>query len=250
MDIVTFLIICPLVFLAGFVDAIAGGGGLISLPAYMIAGVPVHQAIGTNKLSSATGTLVSTVRYCKRNHMDLLIGIPSVVVALLGSVLGANLALLTSAAILKGCLVVILPIIAFYILKKKPEVENKTLKLSRKVVVGIAILVAFVIGMYDGFYGPGTGTFLLLFYTKALKMDILTASGNVKMVNLASNVAALVTYLVNGKVLFVLGLVASVFSIAGHYAGSEMVLKKDSRIVKPVILVVLVLLFIKVISEW
>lgn len=250
MDIVTFLIICPLVFLAGFVDAIAGGGGLISLPAYMIAGVPVHQAIGTNKLSSATGTLVSTVRYCKRNHIDLLIGIPSVVVALLGSVLGANLSLLTSAAILKGCLVVILPIIAFYILKKKPEVENKTLKLSRKVVVGIAILVAFVIGMYDGFYGPGTGTFLLLFYTKALKMDILTASGNVKMVNLASNVAALVTYLVNGKVLFVLGLVASVFSIAGHYAGSEMVLKKDSRIVKPVILVVLVLLFIKVISEW
>ena len=83
----TYFIICPLVFLAGFVDAIAGGGGLISLPAYMIAGVPVHQAIGTNKLSSATGTLVSTVRYCKRNHMDLLIGIPSIIVALVGGVL-------------------------------------------------------------------------------------------------------------------------------------------------------------------
>ena len=250
IDMLTYFIICPLVFLAGFVDAIAGGGGLISLPAYMIAGVPVHQAIGTNKLSSATGTLVSTVRYCKRNHMDLLIGIPSIVVALVGSAVVANLALLTSAAILKGCLVVVLPVIAFYILKKKPEQKEGAKVLSRKVAVGIAIVVAFVIGMYDGFYGPGTGTFLLLFYTKALKMDTLTASGNVKLVNLSSNVAALVTYIINGKVLFILGLVASVFSIAGHYTGSEMVLKKDSRIVRPVILVVLVLLFIKVISEW
>lgn len=250
MDIIPFLIVCPLVFLAGFVDAIAGGGGLISLPAYMIAGIPIHHAIGTNKLSSATGTLVSTIRYVKQNHMDLVIGIPSILVALIGSSCGANLALITSAAFLKGILIIVLPIVAFYILRSnRKKTESKCL-LSRKVAIAVAIGVAFLIGMYDGFYGPGTGTLLLLFYTGILKMDTLTASGNVKLVNLSSNVAALVTYLINGKVLLVLGLTASVFSIAGHYVGSGMVLKNGSKIVRPVILVVLALLFIKVICEW
>ena len=250
MDIIPYLIVCPLVFLAGFVDAIAGGGGLISLPAYMIAGIPIHHAIGTNKLSSATGTLVSTIRYVKQNHMDLVIGIPSIVVALIGSACGANLALITSAAFLKGILIIVLPIVAFYILRSnRKKAESKCL-LSRKSAIAVAIVVAFLIGMYDGFYGPGTGTLLLLFYTGILKMDTLTASGNVKLVNLASNVAALATYLMNGKVLLVLGLTASIFSIAGHYVGSGMVLKNGSKIVKPVILVVLALLFIKVISEW
>jgi len=249
MDIMPFLIVCPLVFLAGFVDAIAGGGGLISLPAYMIAGIPIHHAIGTNKLSSATGTLVSTIRYCKQNQMDLVIGIPSILVALIGSVCGANLALIASATFLKGLLIVILPIVAFYILRSNRKKQESQCSLSRKVAIGLAILFAFFIGMYDGFYGPGTGTFLLLFYTGVLKMSTITASGNVKLVNLSSNVAALATFLVNGKVLLVLGLTASVFSIVGHYVGSGMVLKNGSKIVRPVILIVLLLLFIKVISE-
>lgn len=249
MDIVPFLIVCPLVFLAGFVDAIAGGGGLISLPAYMIAGIPIHHAIGTNKLSSATGTLVSTIRYCKQNHMDLVIGIPSIIVALIGSAFGANLALITSAVFLKGILIVILPIVAFYILRSNRKEKVSKWSLSRRTAIVLAVIVAFIIGMYDGFYGPGTGTLLLLFYTGVLKMSTLTASGNVKLVNLASNVAALTTYLIAGKVLLVLGLTASIFSIAGHYVGSGMVLKNGSKIVRPVILIVLVLLFIKVISE-
>ena len=102
--IYTFLIVCPLVFLAGFVDAVAGGGGLISLPAYLLAGVPIHNAVATNKLSSATGTLISTVRLCKNKFVDWGVALPCISMALAGSFAGAHLALMASDKILRGIL--------------------------------------------------------------------------------------------------------------------------------------------------
>ena len=104
-----FLIVCPLVFLAGLVDSMAGGGGLISLPAYLIAGVPVHCAIATNKLSSSIGTAVSTIRYCKNKFADWSIAVPSIVTALIGSFLGTNIALHTDERIMKYVMLFVLP---------------------------------------------------------------------------------------------------------------------------------------------
>ncbi len=244
----TFLIVCPLVFLAGFMDSIAGGGGLISLPAYLLAGLPPHYAIGTNKLSSCLGTIISTFRYCKNKLVHWKIAIPSIVVSLIGSTIGANLSLLVDEVIMKYILIIILPIIAFYVLKRKnlaSEALNKE-PYGLKVYI-IAIAASFFIGAYDGFYGPGTGTFLILIYTGVAKIDIGIASGNAKLVNLASNIAALTTFIVNGKVIFLLGLTAAIFSIAGNYIGSGLVLKNGYKIVRPIILVVLVLLFLKII---
>ena len=106
---------------------------------------------------------------------------------------------------------------------------------------------SFVIGIYDGFYGPGTGTFLLLTFTKLGKLDIEKATGNVKVVNLTSNISALITFVLAGKILWVLGLSASIFSIAGHYLGAHMVVKNGVKVIKPIILLVLVLLMIKII---
>lgn len=100
--------------------------------------------------------------------------------------------------------------------------------------------------MYDGFYGPGTGTFLILIYTGLVKLDLLTASGNTKLVNLTSNITALVTFMCSGNIVYALGITASVFSIVGHYLGSGMVMKNGSKIVKPIIVVVIVLLLIKI----
>ena len=111
-----FLIVCPLVFLAGFVDSIAGGGGLISLPAYLLAGLPIHNAIATNKLSSTTGTLVSTLRLVRNHFADLKLALPCMAASFCGSILGARIALLTSDAILKFELQILLPIVAFYVL--------------------------------------------------------------------------------------------------------------------------------------
>ncbi len=251
MDITihTFLIVCPLVFLASFVDSIAGGGGLISLPAYLIAGLPPHYAIATNKLSSSIGTVIATVRYCKNKLVDWGIGIPSIILALIGSTLGANLALLVDEKILKVILIIILPVVGFYVLINKDFTKKvHSEPLPRKKVYLIACTASFLIGAYDGFYGPGTGTFLILIYTGLARMDIGVASGNTKLVNLASNVAALITFLFNGKIIFILGITAAVFSVAGSYLGSGLVLKNGFKVVRPIILVVITLLFIKVIT--
>lgn len=245
-----FLIVCPLVFLGGLVDSIAGGGGLISLPAYLMAGLPPHFAIGTNKLSSAFGTAVATARYCKNKFVDWGVAIPSVILALIGSTIGANIALLVDEKIMKYILVIILPLVAIYVLWGKTlKVTSEENTIPRKKVYLIACLASFIVGAYDGFYGPGTGSFLILIYTSLAKMDIKKASGNTKLVNLASNIAALVTFLINGKIVFLLGLTAAVFGIAGNYIGSGLVIKNGHKVIRPIILIVLALLFIKVITD-
>jgi len=249
ISIHTFLIVCPLIFLAGLIDSIAGGGGLISLPAYFIAGLPPHYAIGTNKLSSSFGTAIATIRYCKNKLVDWGIAIPSILLALIGSTIGANLALLLNEKYLKYILFFILPVVGFYVLRSKTFTDKiKAEPLPRKKVYLIACLASFIIGTYDGFYGPGTGTFLILIYTGLARMDIRIASGNTKLVNLSSNIAAVVTFILGGKILFLLGITAALFSIAGNYIGSGLVLKNGHKIIRPIILVVITLLFIKIIT--
>lgn len=246
---IQFLIVCPMVFLAGFVDAIAGGGGLISLPAYLLAGVPMHQAIATNKLSSATGTTISTIRYCRNTKVDWSIAGPAIVLSLIGSSIGAKLTMMMPESVLKIVLLVVLPVTAVFVFRKNALVEKQSGSVSHRRMLLITWIAALAIGCYDGFYGPGTGTFLLLVMVGLAKMDMMQAAANTKLINLASNISALAAFLIGGKVVLTLGLAASVFSIAGHYTGSSMVMKNGTKIVKPIILVVLVLLFLKVIFD-
>ncbi|MDD6023945.1 MAG: TSUP family transporter [Oscillospiraceae bacterium] len=242
-----FFIVCPLVFLAGFVDSIAGGGGLISLPAYMLAGVPTHTAIATNKLSSAVGTVVSTGRFLKNGYVPVKLSLCAAVMALIGSAIGAHISMLMPEKVLQGMLLAVLPVVAFYVLRNKDMGENeKTGTRTKGQLLVIAMGAALVIGLYDGIYGPGTGTFLLLILTGLGRMDLRSASGTTKVINLSSNVAALVTFILGGQVYWKLGLAASLFSIAGHYTGSGMVTKNGRKIVRPVVLTVLVILFVKI----
>ena len=236
------------VFAAGFVDAIGGGGGIISVPVYLLAGLPTHFALGTNKLSSCTGTSVSALRYLKNGYVNWKMALPSAVLAMAGSFLGNRIQLKVDERILKYVLVVVLPLAAWALLRQKslPEREGQMPTARRRAIVWTA---SFLIGMYDGFYGPGTGTFLLLVYCGLAKMDVRTASGNVKLVNFSSNIAALISALLAGKVLIWIGLIAAAFSIAGHYVGSGLAIRNGSRIVRPVILTVLLLLLVKVVLE-
>lgn len=249
LAISSFLIVCPLVFLAGFVDAVGGGGGLISLPAYLLAGIPVHHAIATNKLSSCIGTAISTIRYCWKRKLDWVLAAGSIGLALAGSAVGAHLSLLVEERILKLLLMIVLPVVAFYVLRTKNLEGNQKPPLSRRGTITIAWIAAFMIGCYDGFYGPGTGTFLLLVFTGAARMDMMTAAANTKLVNFSSNLAAMVVFLINGKTYIGLGLISAVFCVAGHYIGAEMMLKNGTKIVKPIIILVLVLLFLKLIID-
>lgn len=242
-----FFIVCPLVFLAGLVDSIAGGGGLISLPAYLAAGVPPHMAIGTNKMGSTMGTIISTVRFAKNGYMKFKLAALAAVCAVIGSAGGAKLSLLASEKLLKIMMLFVLPIVAVYVLKNKDMGESReeeVLSENRQLLVSAA--AAAVIGCYDGFYGPGTGTFLLLVLTGLAKMDVRTASGTTKVINLSSNISALVIFLIHGTVLLPLGLAAGIFCIAGHYIGSGLVVKNGLKVVRPVVLVVLLCLFVKI----
>ena len=241
-------LICIGVFVAGFVDAIGGGGGIISVPSYLLAGLPPHFALGTNKLSSGVGTLVSTLRYIKHGYINWALGIPSVAAALLGAHFGTRLQLMVDEAYLKYMLLLVLPVVAFILLKQKsfPEQRGDMAFAPRAAIVWSASLV---IGLYDGFYGPGTGTFLLLIFCNLAKLDLRSASGNVKIVNFSSNIGALATALAAGTVLVPVGLIAAVFSIAGHYLGAGVTIKNGAKIVKPVIFLVLGLLAVKIILE-
>ena len=158
-----YLIVCPLVFLAGLVDSIAGGGGLISLPGYLIAGVPAHLALGTNKMGSTIGTSISAVRLLKHGYLKgkMKMAIASAVCAMTGSVLGAKVSLLVSDSVIRHMMIVVLPIVAYHVLKNKNMGEDeKTGTVPYKKMFLISVTAAFFIGCYDGFYGPGTGTFL------------------------------------------------------------------------------------------
>ena len=120
-----YLIVCPLVFLAGFVDSIAGGGGLISLPAYLAAGVPPHLALGTNKMGSTMGTVISTARFAKSGYIKWKLSLFAAACAIVGSIIGSNLSLLASEKFLKGMMLFALPVVAFYVLKNKDMGDNK-----------------------------------------------------------------------------------------------------------------------------
>lgn len=242
------ILICGGVFLAGFVDAIGGGGGIISVPVYLFAGLPAHFALGTNMLSSCIGTAASTLRYIKNGYVNWFLALPSILLALLGAHLGTRLQLLVGEKYLEYVLLAVLPLVALFLLKKKnlPEQAGQISPWAQRSIVWSASLL---VGTYDGFYGPGTGTFLLLIFCHLGKMDLRTASGNVKLVNLSSNIGALAASLMAGKVLLPVGLLAAAFSVAGHYLGAGLTIRNGSRIVRPVILVVLLLLAAKVLGE-
>ena len=245
----SFLIVCPLLFLAGFVDAIGGGGGLISLPAYLLAGLPVHQAIATNKLSSACGTSLSAVRFLRNGLINLKLAVPSVAAAFIGSSLGARLSLTVSEEIMKYILFIVLPAAAFVVLNPYLFSDRSGEVNTDSRTATVCILAALVIGAYDGFYGPGTGTFLIIAFTVFAKMTVSAANAQAKVINLTSNITSLAVFLLNGQVVFLLGIAGAACNMAGNWFGSGLAITKGAKIVRPVILIVLLLLLIKILTE-
>lgn len=244
------LLICLGVFLASFMDAIAGGGGVISAPTHLIAfgDLPASYALGTNKVSACLGTIFSTARFIKSGYVNWPLFGPSVVFSLAGSVAGTWLQHRTPDAVLKYMLLLVLPAVAFLTLRNHdwPDEPRDISPVRQRIIVWAA---AFFIGGYDGYYGPGTGTFLMILFIRAAKLDTRHAAGGVKVINLASNLGSLAVQLKTGYVFLGVGLTASLASIAGHYLGSGLAIKNGSRIVRPTVIFVLILLTVKVGSE-
>lgn len=247
-DARTLLILCPLVFIGSFVDAIGGGGGLVTLPAYLFVGLPAHLAIGTNKMSSMVGTSFSTLRYIRSGFVDWKLAAPCVVCALGMSFIGARLSMALPEEVFRWVLICALPAVAVVSLRKKSlRQESEPMPRRRRAVIMCA--VALACGLYDGFYGPGTGTFLILGYSTIAKLGVRDCAGQTKCANLASNIAGFVSFALSGQTWILLGAIASVFSIAGHYIGAGMVVRDGSRVVRPIIICVLAILFAKTLGE-
>lgn len=249
IGILPFLIICPMVFFAGVVDAVAGGGGLISLPAYMIAGLPAHAAIATNKLSAFMGTAVATGKYIHSGYVNWRAAAWCVPAALIGSWTGAHIALLLDDRIFLWIMLGIIPVTGFYVLRGKGLSEEPGAPYPLRKTVLISMAVALAVGIYDGFYGPGTGTYLILFLTGLVHVKLQDANGMTKVINSTTNVTALVVFLMNGQVLLPLGLTAGIFGILGNYLGAVWFQKGGAKAVKPVMLAVLVIFFVKILYD-
>jgi len=243
-----WMIVCPLVFLGGLIDAVAGGGGLITLPAYLLAGLPVHIASGTNKCGNVFGTLLSTGRFLKRGDVHIPSAIAGAAGALVGAWAGAKLNLIMPEQVLYYIMLAIVPVMAVFLFLKRnfgQEDHSGDLGLGQLIVMGLGI--GLVIGGYDGFFGPGAGTFLILAFTGLCRFDLLTASGNTKVANSASNLASLVTFAFAGKVMWSVGIPAALCGIAGNYLGSGLALKGGAKVIRPMFFVVLGLLLVRLV---
>ena len=239
-----------LVFLAGVLDSLAGGGGLITLPAYLAVGLPPGLVLGTNKCASSIGTVASVVRYFRTLSLDRGAAVPMVVAALVGSAAGSGLALLLDPKWIRPLMLCVLPFVAWMVLSKHHfGLEDRSKELEPSALRARTLAVAFPIGAYDGFFGPGTGTFLALAFARFCRYDLMHATGYAKAVNLASNVAALVSFLIAGRVNIPLGVAMGVVSVGGHLVGSHLGLKRGASAIRPAIALICAGLFLKIAAD-
>jgi uncharacterized membrane protein YfcA len=244
------IVLSALVFLAGVVDALAGGGGLITLPAYLAAGLNPALLLGTNKLSSALGTIASAGRYLHRLRFPLRPFVPLLVCAMLGSGLGAWLALSLDPAFIRYLLLAALPLVAIAVLTRHEfGKEDHSAELDAATLRERSCAISAAVGAYDGFFGPGTGTFFALALARWCRHDLLSATGRAKLLNLATNFAALAVFLYSGRLSLALGLAMAAASAAGHWLGAHLGLRHSERVIRPAVALVCAGLFIKILRD-
>ena len=248
LTLATALFLLAASFFAGFIDSIAGGGGLIQLPALLI-GLPkseTAEVLGTNKLSAVFGTTTAAALYRKQIKPDPKILIAMGVPAFLGSAGGAVLASKIPTSSMRPMVLVLLIIVAVYTWFKPDLGKFENLRHLPKRRVQIAAIAGVVIGFYDGIFGPGTGSFLMLILVASLGYAFITASAIAKVVNVATNVGAIMVFGINGAVLWQIGIILGIANITGAVIGARLAIKGGSTLVRKVFLLVTVALIVKV----
>lgn len=238
------LLLLPVVFVAGFIDAIAGGGGLITVPAYMIAGLPPAILLGTNKFVSTMGTIVSAGKYAHSGRILWPVAIAGIPCALLGAMFGAHTVALLKDSVVRTILLIALPIAAVLTLAPKPHGHIEAdIGWGSWRLWGLIPVISLALGWYDGFFGPGTGSLLILAMYGLAGMSLIHSAAVGRVFNLVSNVGALATFMWFGHVGYRLALPLSVASIAGHWCGSHLALKRGHGIIRGMLAVTCALLF-------
>ena len=233
---------------AGFVDAIAGGGGLIQLPALLI-GLPNKELpliLGTNKVPSIFGTTVAARNYFKNIKPDIPLTISMMGPAFIGSITGAAFAATIPKDFFKPFIVFLLITVAIYTWRKPALGMNENLKFTHKKRLLFVALIGLLIGFYDGIFGPGTGTFLVFFLVSGIGYAFLKASATAKLVNIATNAGAILSFQLTGHIWWQLGLLLAFANVAGAVIGSRLAIKGGSPLVRKVFLAVIFLLIARV----
>ena len=233
---------------AGFVDAMAGGGGLIQLPALLV-GLPNKELpliLGTNKVPSIFGTAAAARNYFKNIKPDIPLTLSMMGPAFIGSMGGASLAAAVPKDFFKPFIVFLLIAVAIYTWVKPELGMSENLKYTHKKRLVIVAIIGLLIGFYDGIFGPGTGTFLVFFLVSSIGYAFLKASGTAKLVNISTNAGAILSFQLTGHIWWQLGLLLAVANVTGAIIGSRLAIKGGSPLVRKVFLAVTFLLIARV----
>ena len=241
---------CLAFFFAGIVDSITGGGGLITIPVLLAVGIPVHYITGTNQCSTWIGTGVAAYKYVRSGNIHLKSAFITLPFAIIGAYIGAKLNLMVPDYYLKIFMLVTVPILAVFVFanKKLGEEDHVDEKSTLTIAIWSAI-IGFVLGGYQGFYGPGVGMFFMLAYAALLKLNLVKATGNTRFVLAIASATSVFTYAASNAVILNLAIAATVFNIAGSYLGATLAIKNGAKIVRPIMFCVVALLIVKLIAD-
>jgi uncharacterized protein len=249
MDLSTVLFLAFFGFVAAFIDSTVGGGGLISLPALLGLGIPPYLALGTNKLAGTISSATSSYTFIRSGKFDKKLMMILFPVSLVGAYFGAKVVLFVPQELLKILVVVMMALIFVYTLFNKRFGQDTNYRGLTRFSLGLGIPLTFIIGFYDGFFGPGTGSFFVFMMVLLFGYDFVIAAGNGRILNLASNIAALTVFMMEGKVIFLTGLVMGAAMLLGATLGARMAIKTGVRYVRPLFLIVSIALMTKMIYE-
>jgi uncharacterized membrane protein YfcA len=243
----TILLIAVLAFVAGFIDAIVGGGGLIQVPALLIAfpAIPLPVLFGTNKIAALAGTLTATLKYARRIRFDVPVLLLIAACCFASSFVGARLVSHLDSHKLKPVILLILTGIAIYTLfhKNLGAAKSKDLTRGRQMLYGG--MIGLLVGFYDGFFGPGTGSFFVLGFVVILGFEFVKASAYAKVVNCVTNLSALTVFISKGYFILPLAIVMTIFNMTGSYLGSHLALTKGNGFVRIMFLVIVGIMICK-----
>lgn len=236
-----------LAFVAGFIDAIVGGGGLIQTPALLInlPNTPLATIFGTNKIAALSGTSIAAYQYAKRIRFDIKLLLAISICSFVGSFTGAKTVSYMNTAILKPLILVILILIAIYTFFKKDlgAFQSKQLTFQKQLLYGS--LIGLSVGFYDGFFGPGTGSFFVLGFVVILGFEFVQASAYAKIVNCMTNISALIVFIRQGNYLFGIAVMMAIANIAGSVLGSRMALRKGNEFIRVIFLGIVSLMILR-----
>jgi len=248
-NITAIIILSAVSFLAGFIDSIAGGGGLLLLPSLLLAGIPPQVALGTNKFASSIGTGAALINFILKKKVVWKITASGIAFSLLGSFIGTKTILIFNNETVGKIIIFLLPLAMLITLI--PQKERATGNEPSRFDLTIKIpAICLLIGFYDGFFGPGTGSFLIIAFYIFIGLGLVQSSATAKVFNLASNLGALAIFILEGKVIFMLGIPLAIANILGNYLGSNLAVKKGANTIKFFLLLSLSILMISLIWKY